>query len=134
MTAAPTHPDLLDGDALVARVQGDALQLADLVRDHGPETLNRIIDTWGPAHTRRVCIALAAAIDPGAQISTLWGWLEGPALPSTTTVHLSELWKQPDPYIGRERRAESGPRDISDAARARMAERARALHQKRRSA
>jgi hypothetical protein len=129
----PTHPDQLVGDELVARTQGDALQLADLVRDHGPETLDRIISAWGSEHTRRVCIALAAAVDPGATLKTLWGWLDDPVNRATVTVPLSGLWKQRDPHIADDRRT-SKPRRISPETRARMANRARALAEKRRSA
>jgi hypothetical protein len=75
------------------RVAGDALQLAGLVRDHGPDTLHRLLDMWGPDHVRAVCIALAAAVDVDRTPQELWGWL-GPVDNRTlrTVSDSADLW------------------------------------------
>jgi hypothetical protein len=86
----PTHPDMLAGEKLVGRTQGDALQLADLVREHGPAVLHRLMDEWGGEHLRRVAIALACAVDPLAAIGSFPLW--EPVVMSTT-VYEHQLWK-----------------------------------------
>lgn len=131
--SARLHPDALDGVRLVGRTQGDALQLAGLVRDHGAETLGRILDAWGPDHLRRVVIALAAAVDIDQTPRELWGWLDGPNLNGrlSTTVPLADLFNRLDPG------AEDLPRrpavrNYSDADRQAMGDRARAAALSRR--
>jgi hypothetical protein len=124
MTTAPTiPPDQLEGDRHVARVQGDALQLACFTRDHGPETLHRLLDAWGPDHLRNVTIALAAAVNIDRTPEDLWGWLgDTPRWPLSVTIHEAKLWATHDPAAPKDTRRNV---DYSPEARQRMAERAR---------
>jgi hypothetical protein len=74
------------------RVAGDALQLAGLVRDHGPDTLHQLLDRWGPDHVRAVCIALAAAVDVDRTPQELWGWLGPVKMPLRRTMRTDDLF------------------------------------------
>lgn len=90
---APVPLAELSGDKLVARTKGDALQLVDLVRTHGPETLDRLLDAWGAEHLRRVAIALACAVDVDATQDELWGWLGERKQRLSTTLPESDMWR-----------------------------------------
>lgn len=94
----PEPPEALDGERLVGRVKGDAIQLVSLVRDHGAETLYRILDTWGEDHVRRVILALAAAVDPDATPAQMWGWLGDYRGRISTSLPESDLWRAADPH------------------------------------
>lgn len=85
-------PDELDDDRLIGRVQGDALQLAGLVRDYGPGVLHHLFDVWGPDHLRRVTIALAAAVNDQQRASQLWAWLDEPTHKLSTTIQTNQIW------------------------------------------
>lgn len=75
------------------RILGDAMQLVGIVREYGPDTINHLLDTWGPEHIRKVILVLAAAVDPERTPQQLWGWLGQPIANRTyVTVDMSRLW------------------------------------------
>jgi hypothetical protein len=80
------------------RVAGDALQLVGVVRDFGPDAINRLLDLWGAEHVRAVCVALAAAVDVDRTPSELWGWLGEVDNRTSVTVRTQRLLKSLESY------------------------------------
>lgn len=78
--------------AIDPTVAGDALQLVGLVRDYGPDLIDKLLDRWGPDHVRQVCVALAGAVDQDRTVQDLWGWAGRVTNLPRTTVATSKLW------------------------------------------